>query len=270
MVNTKGGKLNNMQIRSIKIILRPEHGTKQGSRGQRYERNNLNSIYIRQDVLFPYAKIHTKAFLEETWSDADTQRIVQDLRNSPQCREYFGDATELSTASAGNIASFVNFLIDKDLKLGPLKTLQGLVWTKGYASSKIKGHIYADVAAAFKQWHEAGIRIAIYSSGSVKAQQLLFGQTELGNMLTYISGHYDTAVGNKQEKKSYANIAKDLALSCPDILFLTDVVKEAEAARDAGMHVAILNRPGNAPLTDDDKIAFTIVDSFDDLKIHLK
>ncbi|XP_017467685.1 PREDICTED: enolase-phosphatase E1 [Rhagoletis zephyria] len=228
------------------------------------------SISFVKDVLFPYAKTHTKAFLEERWHDAETQRIVQDFRKLPQYKEYFGGGDEQPAASAGNIASFVNFLIEKDLKLGPLKTLQGLVWEKGYASGNIKGQVFADVPVAFKRWHEAGISIAIYCSGSVKAQQLLFSQTEFGNLLTYISGHYDTAIGHKQEKESYVNIASDLALSSKDILFLTDVVKEAEAARDAGMQVVILNRPGNAPLTDDDKIAFTIADTFDNLKINLK
>lgn len=220
-------------------------------------------------MLFPYAKAHSKAFLEETWNDVETQRIVQDLRKLPEYKEYLGASNEKPIASPGNVASFVNFLIEKDLKLGPLKTLQGLVWAKGYASGNIKGHIYTDVLPAFKRWHEAGIRLAIYSSGSVKAQQLLFSQTEMGDLLPYISGHYDTAVGHKQQKQSYENIAKGLDLPAEDILFLTDVVKEAEAARDAGMQVVLLNRPGNAPLTDDDKTAFSFVDTFDNLKINL-
>ncbi|XP_049304435.1 enolase-phosphatase E1 isoform X2 [Bactrocera dorsalis] len=229
-----------------------------------------HTLHIFMDVLFPYAKTHSKAFLEESWNNPETQSIVQDLRKLSEYKDYLGPVDEQPTASPGNVASFVNFLIEKDLKVGPLKTLQGLVWAKGYANGNIKGHIYADVLPAFKRWHEAGLRLAIYSSGSVKAQQLLFGQSEMGNLLPYVSGHYDTAVGHKQEKESYVNIAKDLDLPAEDILFLTDVVKEAEAARDAGMQVALLNRPGNAPLTDDDKTAFTFVDNFNNLKINLK
>ncbi|XP_011184033.1 enolase-phosphatase E1 [Zeugodacus cucurbitae] len=242
---------------TVKLILSDIEGT-------------TTSISFVKDVLFPYAKAHSKAFLEETWDDAETQRIVQDLRKLPQYKEYLGVGDEQPTASLVNVASFVKYLIEKDLKLGPLKTLQGLVWAKGYENGNIKGHIYDDVLPAFKRWHEAGIRIAIYSSGSVKAQQLLFGQTEMGNLLPYISGHYDTAVGHKQQKESYVNIARDLDLLAEDILFLTDIVKEAEAAHDAGMQAVLLNRPGNAPLTDDDKTAFTFVDNFDNLKINLK
>uniref|UniRef100_A0A034W8P5 Enolase-phosphatase E1 n=1 Tax=Bactrocera dorsalis TaxID=27457 RepID=A0A034W8P5_BACDO len=242
---------------TVKLILSDIEGT-------------TTSISFVKDVLFPYAKTHSKAFLEESWNNPETQSIVQDLRKLSEYKDYLGPVDEQPTASPGNVASFVNFLIEKDLKVGPLKTLQGLVWAKGYANGNIKGHIYADVLPAFKRWHETGLRLAIYSSGSVKAQQLLFGQSEMGNLLRYVSGHYDTAVGHKQEKESYVNIAKDLDLPAEDILFLTDVVKEAEAARDAGMQVALLNRPGNAPLTDDDKTAFTFVDNFNNLKINLK
>ncbi|XP_039970751.1 enolase-phosphatase E1 [Bactrocera tryoni] len=242
---------------TVKLILSDIEGT-------------TTSISFVKDVLFPYAKTHSKEFLEESWNNAETQKIVQDLRKLSQYKDYLGPVDEQPTASPGNVASFVNFLIEKDLKVGPLKTLQGLIWAKGYANGNIKGHIYSDVLPAIKRWHEAGLRLAIYSSGSVKAQQLLFGQSEMGNLLPYISGHYDTAVGHKQQKESYVNIAKDLDLPAEDILFLTDVVKEAEAARDAGMQVALLNRPGNAPLTDDDKTAFTFADNFNNLKINLK
>ncbi|CAD6991295.1 unnamed protein product [Ceratitis capitata] len=243
---------------SVKLILTDIEGT-------------TTSISFVKEVLFPYAKVHSKAYLEETWDSDETQHIVRDIKSClPQYKEFFRVGNEEPNVSAGVIASFVNFLIDKDLKVGPLKNLQGLVWEKGYMSGKIKGHIYADVLPAFKRWHEAGIPIAIYSSGSVKAQKLLFGQTIYGDLLPYISGHYDTAVGHKQQKQSYENIAKDLNLPSEDVLFLTDVVKEAEAAREAGMQVVLLARPGNAPLTDDDKIAFTFVENFDNLKINLK
>lgn len=154
--------------------------------------------------------------------------------------------------------------------------------------------VYPDVPAAFKRWHDAGLRLAIYSSGSIKAQQLLFGQTELGNLLPYISGHFDTTSGHKQEQQSYVNIAEALKVDAKDILFLTDIVKgiqefntlflgqlilnifdtfcftEAEAARAAGYQTVILARPGNGPLTDDDKSQFTIVNDFESLKITAK
>ncbi|KAM7364228.1 enolase-phosphatase E1 [Cochliomyia hominivorax] len=243
----------------VKIILTDIEGT-------------TTSISFVKDILFPYAKEHTQKYLEETCGTAETKNIIIDLKNLPQYEEFLKETnrdkeqeTEIKV-----ISQFVNYLIDKDLKLGPLKTLQGYVWAEGYKTGNLKGHVYPDVPAAFKRWQEAGIKVAIYSSGSIKAQHLLFGQTELGNLLPYISGHFDTTSGHKQEKQSYVNIARALATDPKDILFLTDIVKEAETARLAGYQTAILSRPGNGPLTDDDKSHFTVVNDFESLKVAAK
>ncbi|XP_073847119.1 enolase-phosphatase E1 [Musca autumnalis] len=230
------------------------------------------SISFVKDKLFPYAKEFTKDYLEQTWVSKETSEIVRELFELPQFEVYKTEVPNLSNESydVSTVNEFVKYLIDKDLKLGPLKKLQGLVWEKGYESGDLKGHVYPDVPEAFKKWKDAGLRLAIYSSGSIKAQQLLFGQTELGNLLPYISAHFDTTSGHKQEEQSYVNIANDLGEDPCDILFLTDVVKEAEAARKAGMQTVLLTRPGNAPLTDDDKTQFTFVNDFESLKISLK
>ncbi|XP_061386205.1 enolase-phosphatase E1-like [Musca vetustissima] len=230
------------------------------------------SISFVKDKLFPYAKEYTKDYLEQTWINKETSEIVRELFELPEFEVYKKEATNLGDESYDvyTVNGFVKYLIDKDLKLGPLKKLQGLVWEKGYEKGDLKGHVYPDVPEAFKRWKEAGLRLAIYSSGSIKAQQLLFGQTELGNLLPYISGHFDTTSGHKQEQQSYVNIAKALGEEPCDILFLTDVVKEAEAARKAGLQTVILARPGNAPLTDDDKTQYTVVNDFESLKIKLK
>ncbi|XP_019892612.2 enolase-phosphatase E1 [Musca domestica] len=230
------------------------------------------SISFVKDKLFPYAKENTKDYLKETWLSNETNEIVRELLDLPEFEAYTKEVSKVANESldVSTVDAFVKYLIDKDLKLGPLKRLQGLVWEKGYESGDLKGHVYPDVPEAFKRWTEAGLRLAIYSSGSIKAQQLLFGQTELGNLLPYISGHFDTTSGHKQEQQSYVNIAKALGEDPCNILFLTDVVKEAEAARKAGYQTAILARPGNAPLTDDDKTQYTVVSDFESLAISLK
>nr|XP_013098691.1 unnamed protein product [Stomoxys calcitrans] len=230
------------------------------------------SISFVKDKLFPYAKSHSKGYLEQTWISKETSEIVQDLLELPEFEAYSNENPHLGEESFGisTVSDFVNYLIDKDLKLGPLKRLQGLVWEKGYNCGDIKGHVYSDVPAAFKRWKESGLRLAIYSSGSIKAQQLLFGQSDFGDLLPYINGHFDTTSGHKQETQSYTNITKDLGEDPADILFLTDVIKEAEAARQAGLQTVILSRPGNAPLTDDDKSQFTIVEDFEKLNVKLK
>ncbi|XP_037817326.1 enolase-phosphatase E1 [Lucilia sericata] len=241
---------------SVKIILTDIEGT-------------TTSISFVKDTLFPYAKEHTEKYLQDTCETLETKNIIKDLKNLPQYEVFLKETstTPEKEVDINVISQFVNYLIDKDLKLGPLKTLQGYVWAEGYKSGNIKGHVYPDVPAAFKLWHEAGVSVAIYSSGSIKAQQLLFGQTELGNLLPYITAHFDTTSGHKQEKQSYINIAQSLNIDPQDILFLTDIVKEAEAARLAGYQTAVLSRPGNGPLTDDDKSQFTILNDFESLKI---
>ncbi|XP_065354564.1 enolase-phosphatase E1 [Calliphora vicina] len=244
---------------SVKIVLTDIEGT-------------TTSISFVKDTLFPFAKEHTEKYLQETCETAQTQTVIKDLMNLPQYKEFLKETNSSNDGAVDikKISQFVKYLIDKDLKLGPLKTLQGFVWSEGYRSGTIKGHVYPDVPAAFKRWQDAGIRVAIYSSGSIKAQQLLFRQTEYGNLLPYIAGHFDTTSGHKQEKQSYVNIAQAIDVDPNDILFLTDIVKEAEAARLAGYQTAILSRPGNGPLTDDDKSQFTILNDFESLKVIAK
>ncbi|XP_063387686.1 enolase-phosphatase E1 [Cydia fagiglandana] len=136
-----------------------------------------------------------------------------------------------------------------DRKAGPLKQLQGLIWKQGYDNGDIKGHVYDDVAAALDQWRSTdGHKVYIYSSGSVQAQKLLFGQSLAGDLLPRIDGHFDTAVGHKQEAASYTAIAEKIGAKPEEILFLTDIIEEAQAALGAGLRAALVSRAGNAAL----------------------
>jgi enolase-phosphatase E1 len=136
-----------------------------------------------------------------------------------------------------------------DAKVTPLKALQGLIWHQGYADGRLKGHLWPDVAACLHAWAGAGIRLAIYSSGSVAAQRDLFGHSEAGDLTPLLAGgFYDTRIGAKREPASYGAIARALGLAPEGILFLSDVAEELDAARLAGMPTCQLVRPADGTL----------------------
>ena len=135
----------------------------------------------------------------------------------------------------------------EDRKFAPLKTLQGYLWKKGYEAEKIKGHIYEDVVDALETWYEEGLILAVYSSGSVQAQKLIFGYSEFGDLTPLFSHYFDTKMGGKKEMRSYENIAQELELEPFEILFLSDVPEELRAAREAGMEVIQIVRDGTTP-----------------------
>ncbi|XP_068155520.1 enolase-phosphatase E1 [Drosophila tropicalis] len=239
----------------IKVILLDIEGT-------------TTSIRFVHDILFPYAKHNVEEYLMKEWGSDEIKQIVRDLQEVPSFEEY--KATLADSASNTNIelvTGFVRYLIDKDLKVTPLKTLQGLIWANGYEAGELKGHVYDDVKEAFEHWNNSGLKLAVYSSGSVAAQKLIFENSTSGNLLPYLSAHFDTHVGHKQEKDSYINIAKSLEMKPEHILFLTDIPGEADAARAAGLQAIILQRFGNAPLTDDEKSLNKIINDFSVLKV---
>ncbi|SPP84622.1 blast:Enolase-phosphatase E1 [Drosophila guanche] len=183
------------------------------------------SISFVHDVLFPYAKNNVKKFLADGWeSSSEIKQIVQELQQVPQYAEYTSTLRVPPTeVDVQIITGFVRYLIDKDLKVTPLKTLQGLIWQQGYETGELRGHVFDDVPGAFAAWRGAGLRIAVYSSGSVAAQKLIFKYSIAGDLLTHLSAHFDTHVGHKQETQSYVNIAKSLGEDPRNILFLTDI-----------------------------------------------
>lgn len=187
-------------------------------------------------VLFPYARQHLEEFLKTNWELPEVQ-------------------SEAKALGASNLQAAVNLALqamDEDRKLGPLKALQGRIWEDGYRRGLLRGQLFPEVANTLKAWREAGISINIYSSGSVLAQQLLFGFSEAGDLQPWIDGYFDTAIGAKSDPQSYATIARSLKLSPRDGVFATDIVSEAEAAHQAGWRTVILRRPGNHPQPEHD------------------
>ena len=192
-------------------------------------------------VLFPYAAQALPAFLAAQAGRAEVGQAI-DL--------VLADAVpdERHLPRVDGALAVVRRQMQGDVKATGLKALQGLVWRHGYETGAITGQVFPDVPAAFAAWQAAGRAIAIYSSGSILAQQLLFRHSSAGDLTRFLSGHYDTTTGPKQTAASYHAIAAAWQRAPGSITFCTDVPGEAEAARSAGLQAVLLMRPGNAPL----------------------
>ncbi|KAL0270198.1 UNVERIFIED_CONTAM: hypothetical protein PYX00_007681 [Menopon gallinae] len=227
------------------------------------------SVSFVKDTLFPYVKEHLGSYVDSHWEDSefkeDVAALKEQAKNDEENKVEGFCQIEEGEKEKESLIKNVLWQMSLDRKTTALKQLQGHIWREGYKNGKLKGHIYSDVVPALKKWREESRRVYIFSSGSVEAQKLLFGHSEEGDLLEYISGHFDTTVGPKNESSSYANIIKSLECEKDQILFLTDVVKEAEAARAAGMQTTVVIRENNAPLTDDEKKEFMTINSFNDL-----
>ena len=203
------------------------------------------------DTLFPYARKHLRAYLVDRAASDETARLIDALRVERRREPIGSDAPEwvdvTKLASADSAADYAEWLMSRDSKSPALKALQGVIWKGGYDSGTLRGDVFADVPKAFQTWKAAGIRIAIYSSGSVLAQRLIFGTTQYGDLTRDIDVYFDTAVGPKRESDSYAAIARELGVAPQSILFLSDVSAELDAASSAGCRTALVARPGNPP-----------------------
>jgi enolase-phosphatase E1 len=139
--------------------------------------------------------------------------------------------------------------MDRDRKSTALKSLQGKIWKAGFENGELKGTLFDDVPEALKRW-STDARVAIYSSGSVEAQKLLFRYSSHGDLTALISGYFDTRTGPKMESASYAAIAAAMRVAQEEVLFFSDSVRELDAARDAGCGTRLVVRPGNQPVDD--------------------
>ncbi|MEU1163518.1 acireductone synthase [Streptomyces sp. NPDC005921] len=187
------------------------------------------------DVLYPYSRSRFGALLSERSGDPDVARAVA------QVRELTGDPEADATA----VEKTLNAWLDEDRKATPLKTLQGIIWAEGFARGDLVSHFYDDVVPALRAWHAAGLRLYVYSSGSVAAQRAWFSATPQGDLLPLLSGLYDTEnAGPKQEAESYRRIAESAGIAPDRLLFLSDRPGELDAARAAGWHAVGIRRPG--------------------------
>jgi enolase-phosphatase E1 len=195
-----------------------------------------SAIAFVKDVLFPYASRELPAFVRENAGD-------------PAVRHWL-DAAALDMGGVVSDDCIVELLQDwirEDRKHTALKGLQGMLWRTGYEQGDYRGHVYPDAVDALRRWHADGIPLYVYSSGSVDAQKLLFAHSEAGDLSSLFLGHFDTEIGVKRDPDSYRRIAEMLELPAEDILFLSDVVEELDAARIAGMRTRLLDRRADYP-----------------------
>jgi enolase-phosphatase E1 len=215
------------------------------------------------DVLFPFARTHLREYLLQHAGSAPVREAAALLRDEwkhdAALDEKPPDWPDPTPASA---APYIEWLMDRDRKSPGLKLLQGLIWQRGYAEGVLRGDVFADVAPAFRRWRERGVAIAIYSSGSMLAQRLLFGTTASGDLTADVAAFFDTSVGAKTSRDSYRRIAETLGMPAAEILFVSDVGDELEAARSAGCQVLLAVRPGNRVARFD---AATTIHSFDQI-----
>jgi 5-methylthioribose kinase len=189
-----------------------------------------SSIEFVKDHLFPFARRHISAYVHEHGS------AVAEILD--QVRSTDGNA-DLDTEQL--IAVLLRWM-DEDRKLSPLKTLQGMIWQSGFDSGELHAHFYDDAVRGIKQWHQRGVPIYIYSSGSIAAQKLLFSHTAYGDLTPLLTGHFDTTTGSKLEARSYQAIAASIGHPAAAILFLSDHALEIQAASAAGMQAILVNR----------------------------
>lgn len=179
------------------------------------------SIAFVADTLFPYARAHLRGFVAA--HPAETAPILAEI------------------GTADPVATLLDW-IDEDRKATPLKTLQGMIWAEGYADGTLTGHVYSDAVAALRAWHDAGLALYVYSSGSIAAQKLIFGHSVAGDLTPLFSGYFDTTTGPKQDAGSYISIAEAIGLDPGAILFLSDHPGEIAAAHAAGLATQLVSR----------------------------
>jgi enolase-phosphatase E1 len=200
-----------------------------------------SSISFVYDVLFEHAKRNVGDFLARHRDDPAVRATAEGLARAAGLQP---DSC-VSEEGVTRIAMAALDLMNRDVKDTSLKTLQGMIWRGGYESGEIVAHVFDDVPPALSQWADSGIDVRIYSSGSIEAQRLFFAHTGHGDLTRHLRGHYDTTTGPKREAASYAAIAADMGLEPRQILFVSDVGPELDAARAAGMQTALAVRPGN-------------------------
>lgn len=205
-------------------------------------------------TLFPYARKRLTAMTRADFDSDDLDRIAQEF-------EIDGDTSKPSIT--GSPVKYFLFLMDKDRKSPALKCIQGKIWKTGYLDGSLKGEVFPDVVPALKIWRTEGRQIGIYSSGSILAQKLLFTHSTAGDLTPLIDAYFDTEVGPKREPDSYRRIASQLGVNCPEVLFISDVAAECDAAQRAGCLVRYSVRPGNRA----EESAFESVHNFQEVTI---
>jgi enolase-phosphatase E1 len=217
-----------------------------------------SSIRFVHEVLFPYAKKHLKTFISDNFDRPEVNKILKEVLEINGIQSQ--DKEEILKESS----IVLEYWITEDKKIKQLKELQGLIWEAGYKSGEYYGHIYEDAYKELKKWQKNDYKLYVYSSGSVKAQKLLFAHTKYGDLNSIFADNFDTQIGSKKESDSYTKIAAQIDAEPSSIIFLSDNEDELKAASRAGMQVIHLARP-----EDDIKLSknFNSVEKFSEIKL---
>ncbi len=211
-----------------------------------------SSLSFVKDVLFPYARLHLADYVRARTQTVAINEILVDVAKE------VSKSLDIEQA----ITQLIQW-IDEDKKVTPLKSLQGLIWESGYKQGDFKGHVYQDAVDNLRLWKSEGQGLYVYSSGSVYAQKLLFGYTEYGDLTPLFSGYFDTHIGGKRESLSYAKIVEQIGLPAEQLLFLSDIKEELDAAKAIGMQTFWITREGVKDIKTEHQQAL----SFDEVKI---
>lgn len=209
-------------------------------------------------TLFPYARARMAGFVQQNFADLkfELSQFENEFANDGNYKN------ELRPESPNSVSDYLVYLIDNDRKSTPLKSIQGTIWQAGYENGDLVSTVYDDVPKAFERWKDDGKTIAIYSSGSVLAQQLIFKYSDHGDLTRFIDRYFDTNIGHKRGPESYSGIAAELEFEAADILFVSDIPAELDAAAVSGYQTALSVRDGNEPQNDSIHNKVTV---FDDL-----
>uniref|UniRef100_I3KE18 Enolase-phosphatase E1 n=2 Tax=Oreochromis niloticus TaxID=8128 RepID=I3KE18_ORENI len=235
-------------------------------------------ITFVKDILFPYIKEHLEDYLSTHWEEDECKQdvhllkkqvIEEDMKQNRACPVHTVDQTVHTDEEKAirEVIENVLWQMAADRKSTALKQFQGHMWRAAYASGRIKGEVYQDVVPSIRTWRARGLKVYIYSSGSVEAQKLLFGYSVEGDLLELFDGHFDTSIGAKVDAKSYERITERIGCQPEEITFLTDVTREAKAAEEAGINVVVVVRPGNMELTDEERAHYNLITSFSQLQL---
>lgn len=215
-------------------------------------------------TLFPYARSRAAEFLTRHRSSPDVREDMVGL-----CREHMEDVRRglnppvlQNPVEPESLVAYIDWLIERDRKSTPLKSVQGKIWAQGYASGELRSQVFDDVPPALERWQEQKRTIAIFSSGSTLAQKLLFAHTVAGDLSGYLSAYFDTTIGTKTDPASYEKIVSTLQRSPLEIIFISDLVHELDAAKAAGLQILLCERPGNhtQPVS-----TYNVIRSFDEV-----
>jgi enolase-phosphatase E1 len=218
------------------------------------------------ETLFPYARTHLRSYLERHGGSPQYLELLRMFRQEhaadAQSRLNVPPWSGIGADARASVEAYAEWLMDRDRKSPALKELQGYVWEEGYRNGELVAPVFPDVPRAFERWQQAGTGIGIFSSGSVLAQRWLFRCSSAGDLSRFLCCHFDTHIGSKKDATSYERIAREADKRPADILFVSDVAAELDAARAAGMNTIMSQRPGNPPQPEHDH---RTVASFDEI-----